>query len=573
MLETITQGFRKARNSLRGQAELTEANLDEALRDVRVALLEADVDLTVVRSFIARVKDKSIGEIVKLNAPDARGKKIVTTPSDHFIKICHDELEALMGPVNTELVYSQKRPTGIMMVGLQGSGKTTTTAKLANYLKKKGKRPLLVAADIYRPAAVEQLKILGEKLAVPVFAVPGLTPPALCEAALKEALAIKADTILFDTAGRLAIDEEMMVELEQIKAFVNPDNILLVVDAMIGQDAVRTAAEFDRRLGISGFILTKLDGDARGGAALSIKEITGKPIKFLGEGEGLDKLTEFRPEGLAGRILGFGDIVGLMKDFEEHVDEDKAEEDAKKILSGQFHLGDFVEQIRLVKKMGPLSEVMERFPLFGEMPQGFSFDDKALDRIDAIVSSMTVQERENPDLITKASPKNKAHGRVERIAKGSGRTVQEVNGLLTQYNGMRQVMKQIGSAPGLLARLPGFKQMAQLRQLKGMGMEDLFGDDAAAVEREMAGMGGLAPGRMQGAMDDPRAAARAMGLPPGQMPRLSPAQLARARQMGLVPGRATPTRSAEEEDAEKERLRKERKRERQSKKKNRNKRK
>jgi len=561
MLETITQGFRKARNSLRSQVELTEANVEEALRDVRVALLEADVDLGVVRSFIARVKDKAVGEIVQLNAQDARGRKIVTNPSDHFIKICHDELEALMGPVQTELRYSQKRPTGIMMVGLQGSGKTTTTAKLASYLKKKGRKPMLVAADIYRPAAVEQLKVLGERIDVPVFFAENLAPPELCDAAVKQAFSLKADTLLFDTAGRLAIDEEMMAELERVKAAVNPDNVLLVVDAMIGQDAVRTASEFDRRLDLSGFILTKLDGDARGGAALSIKEITGKPIKFLGEGEGLDKLTEFRPEGLASRILGFGDIVGLMKDFEEVVDEDKAEADAKKILSGQFHLGDFVEQIRLVKKMGPLSEVMERFPIFGELPQGFNFDDKALDRIDAMVSSMTVQERENPDLILKSNG-----SRAQRIARGSGRTVQKVNGLLAQYSNMRQVMRQIGSAPGLLARLPGFKQIAQLRQLKGQGMEDLFGDDAQAVQNAMAGLSQGQPGQ------DGRAAARAMGLPPGQLPRMNPAQLARARQMGLVPGRARPEKSEAEEEAEKERLRKERKRERQAKKKNRNRR-
>ncbi len=555
MLETLTQGFRNARNALKGQAELTEGNVDGALQSVRVALLEADVDLNVVRKFVAQVKDQALGEIVKLNAQDARGRKIVTSPSDHFIKLCHDELEALMGPVNTELTYSSKRPTGIMMVGLQGSGKTTTTAKLASYLKRKGKRPMLVAADIYRPAAIEQLQVLGKQLDVPVFTVANLAPPELCLLAVKEAHAYKADTLLFDTAGRLAIDEQMMQELEQVKTAVNPDNILLVVDAMIGQDAVRTASEFDRRLGLSGFILTKLDGDARGGAALSIKEITGKPIKFLGEGEGLDKLTEFRPEGLAGRILGFGDIVGLMKDFEDVVDQDKAEEDAKKILSGKFHLGDFVEQIRLVKKMGPLSEVMERFPIFGELPQGFAFDDKALDRIDSLVSSMTIQERENPDLIS--------GGRVTRIARGSGRTVQDVQGLLTQYKTMRQVMGQIGSAPGLLARLPGFKQMAQLRQLKGMGMEDLFGEDAGAVERELFG----------GGVPDAQAAARAMGLKAGQMPRLPPQALARARQMGLPGyGRATAPSDPAADEAEKERLRKERKRERQAKKKNRNRR-
>ena len=572
MLETITQGFRKARNSLRGQAELTEANVDEALRDVRVALLEADVDLGVVRSFIARVKDKAIGEIVKLNATDARGRKIVTNPSDHFIKICHDELEALMGPVNTELTYSQKRPTGIMMVGLQGSGKTTTTAKLANYLKKKGKKPMLVAADIYRPAALEQLRILGERIDVPVFFAENLAPPELCDAAVKQAFSYKADTLLFDTAGRLAIDEEMMQELERVKSAVNPDNILLVVDAMIGQDAVRTAAEFDRRLDLSGFILTKLrraDATAAG-AALSIKEMTGKPIKFIGDGEALDKLTEFRPEGLAEPHPG----VRRHRRPHEATSEEVVDEDArprrmpsKDPLPASSTSGISSSRSGWSKKMGPLSEVMERFPIFGEeAPPGLQLlDDKALDRIDAMVSSTwTVQERGEPGPDREVG----AGLRAQRISPQELRAQHPGTSSwisLAQYQNMRQVMKQIGSAPGLLARLPGFKQIAQLRQLKGQGMEDLFGADAKAVESEMAGLMG------QG--HDPRAAARAMGLPAGQLPRMAPAQLARARQMGLVPGRSRPQRSDEDEATEKERLRKERKRERQNKKKNRNRRK
>ncbi len=547
MLETVTKGFKAARNRLRGQVELTAANIDEALRDVRVALLEADVDLAVARRFVARVQEKALGEVVALSAQGQRGKKIVTQPGDHFIKICHDELEALMGPVDTKLVYNKQRPTGVMVVGLQGSGKTTTAAKLAAYLmKSEAKRPMLVAADVYRPAAIDQLKILGEKLGVPVWNEPGVAPAEMCKHALSEAVAKKRDVVIFDTAGRLAIDEEMMRELEQVKAAVQPDDVLLVCDAMIGQDAVRTAAEFDRRLALDGFILTKLDGDARGGAALSIKEITGKPIKFVGMGEGLDKLEEFRPDGLAGRILGFGDVVGLMKDFEEVVDEDKAEEDAKKILSGNFHLGDFVEQIKLVKKMGPLSEVMERFPLFGEMPEGFSFDDKALDRIEAMVGSMTEQERQDPDVLTPA--------RVKRIARGSGRTEQEVNGLLAQYRQMRQVMKQIGSAPGLLARLPGFRQMAQLRQMQGKGLEDLFGDDAAAVQAAMGG--GM----------DAKAMARAAGMPAGMTPRMPAGAMAKARLMGYAP----PGKPVASIDRDK--LREKRKRERQNKKKNRKKR-
>jgi signal recognition particle subunit SRP54 len=321
MLDTLTKGFRAARNRLSGKAEISEQVVDEALRDIRVALLEADVSLDVVKRFVARVKEKSVGELVTLKSTGAKGQRLKVTPQDHFIKICHDELEALMGPVDTSLRDGAKgRPTGIMMVGLQGSGKTTTAGKIASKLLKDGKRPLLVAADVYRPAAVDQLRVLGERLGVPVFHEAGVSPPEMCRHALEAAAREKATAIIYDTAGRLAIDEELMVELEEIKGAVAPENILLVADAMIGQDAVKTAAEFDRRLALDGFILTKLDGDARGGAALSIKEVTGKPIKFLGMGESLDRLEEYRPEGHASRIHGFGDIVGLVKDFEQHVD-------------------------------------------------------------------------------------------------------------------------------------------------------------------------------------------------------------------------------------------------------------
>src|SRR5512145_3488584 len=431
MLETVSKGFKAARNKLAGRAEITSEVVDDALRDIRVSLLEADVSFEVVKRFVARVREKAIGEVVETKVKTAKGALRVT-PQDHFIRICHDELEGLMGPVDTSLRDGARgRPTGIMMVGLQGSGKTTTAGKIANKLLREGKKPLLVAADVYRPAAVDQLKVLGEKLGVPVFHAPGVGPPEMCRQALEVALREKATAIVYDTAGRLAIDEELMVELEEIKAAVAPENILLVADAMIGQDAVKTAAEFDRRLALDGFILTKLDGDARGGAALSIKEITGKPIKFLGMGETLEKLEEFRPEGLASRILGFGDIVGLVKDFEQHVDEEKAEADAKKILSGDFTLEDFVEQIRLVRKMGPLGELMEKFPIFGELPEGFQFDDQALTKIVAMVHSMTAAERKRPDLVT--------DGRIKRIAKGSGRGEKEVRDLLKQYNSMRGV--------------------------------------------------------------------------------------------------------------------------------------
>jgi signal recognition particle subunit SRP54 len=543
VLETVSKGFKAARNKLKGRTEITPEVVDDALRDIRVSLLEADVAFDVVKRFVSRVREKAIGEVVETKVKTQQGT-VRVTPQDHFVKICHDELEALMGPVDTSLrdAAAKGRPTGVMMVGLQGSGKTTTAGKIANRYLKEGKKPLLVAADVYRPAAVDQLRILGEKLGVPVFHAAGVSPPEMCRLALAAAEKEKASAIIYDTAGRLAVDEELMVELEEIKKAVAPENILLVADAMIGQDAVKTAAEFDRRLALDGFILTKLDGDARGGAALSIKEVTGKPIKFLGMGEALDRLEEFRPEGLASRILGFGDIVGLVKDFEQHVDEETAEAEAAKILSGDFTLDDFVNQIQLVRKMGPLGELMEKFPLFGELPEGFQFDDQALGKIVAMVHSMTVQERRRPDSITEP--------RMKRIAKGSGRTEKEVKDLLKQYNAMRGVMKQVGSAPGLLARLPGVKQLMQLRKLQGKGMEDVLGEDAAAVEQALHG--GLVPPE----------AARAMGLPKGYTPPLPSGAMARARLMGYAPEAISPE-SAKEREARK----KKRKQERQARKK------
>jgi signal recognition particle subunit SRP54 len=544
MLETVAKGFKAARNKLQGRTEITAEVVDDALRDIRVSLLEGDVAFDVVKRFVARVREKAVGEVVETKVETKKGL-VRVTPQDHFVKICHDELEALMGPVDTSLRIRDRGPTGVMMVGLQGSGKTTTAGKLANRFLKEGKRPLLVAADVQRPAAVDQLKVLGGQLQVPVYHEAGLGPPELCRRALEEAARQKADFIIYDTAGRLAIDEPLMQELEEIKGTVHPENILLVCDAMIGQDAVKTASAFDQRLALDGFILTKLDGDARGGAALSIKEVTGKPIKFLGMGETLDRLEEFRPEGLASRILGFGDIVGLMKDFEQHVDEKQAEEDAKKLLSGDFTLDDFVNQIRLVRKMGPLGELMEKFPLFGELPEGFQFDDAQLGKIVAMVDSMTRAERLRPDVIQDA--------RVKRIARGSGRTEKEVRDLIKQYQTMREVMKQVGDAPGLLSRLPGIKQLFQLRKLQGKGMEDVLGEEAADVERAIAG-GGV----------DPRLAAQAAGLPKGYTPPMAAGAMARARLMGYAP---EPIKA--ESAAERERRKKKRKQERQARKKGR----
>src|SRR5215510_1429788 len=545
MLETVTKGFRAAKNRLSGKTEISPELVDESLRDIRVSLLEADVAFDVVKKFVARVREKAIGEVVQTTIADKSGRRIKVTPSDHFIKICHDELETLMGPVDVSLKFAPKpQVSGVMVVGLQGSGKTTTTGKLAQWLVKADKRPLLIAADIYRPAAVEQLQVLGQRLELPVFFEPNLRPPELVQKAYASAREKKCDVALIDTAGRLAIDEELMSELESIKAAVRPENTLLVCDAMIGQDAVRTATEFDRRLNLDGFILTKLDGDARGGAALSIKEVTGKPIKFVGIGESLDKLEEFRPDGLASRILGFGDIVGLMKDFESVVDERKAEEDAKRLLSGNFTMRDFVEQIRMVRKMGPLKDLLEKFPVFGEMTEQLNPDEKELSKIEAMFDSMTEKERIRPEVLDDS--------RMERVAKGSGRKKSEVKDLLGKFTMMRQVMGSIGANPGLLGRIPGFRQLGQLHKLKGLDLSTVFGKDAKMMEKALAGDSTPMPLAM------PQVA-------PGYTPPMGQAAMAKARLMGYSPVPQGKARSDAERDALKER----RKRERQARKKNR----
>ena len=462
MFETLTKGFRAARNRLNGVAELTEENIDQALRDVRLSLLEADVELGVVKRFLSRVKEQSLGQTVQTRAA-TKGRKVKVGPAEQFIKTCQDELESMMAYEGEAIEFDKKpKPTGIMLVGLQGSGKTTTAGKLASLLEREmGRKPLLVAADVQRPGAIEQLQVLGERLEIPVFAIPGGRPIDICERAMAQARKLKRDTIIYDTAGRLAVDEPLMEELGTIKKSVQPKNIFLVVDAMIGQDSVKTAAAFHQRLGLSGVILTKLDGDARGGAALSVKEVTGAPVKFAGTGEGLDKLEPFRPDGMAGRILGFGDIVGLMKDFEAVVDEGKAEEDAKRMLQGQFTLDDFLEQIGALQQMGPLQDVFEKLPFFGDsVPEGFSVDDGELVKVKAIVSSMTKTERRDVELFKKQP------SRLKRVAKGSGRTDKEVVELLQRFLFMQQMMGSIGQQAGMLSKMPGMKQLAMARRLK-----------------------------------------------------------------------------------------------------------
>ncbi len=500
MLETLAKGFKAARQRLTGVAELTDDVIEDALRDVRLSLLEGDVEFRVVKRFLERVREASRGKQVELRAKSKEYGTKTITPEQAFIAICQDELVKMMGPVDTELRWAKKGPTGIMMVGLQGSGKTTTVGKLARWLEKTHKkRPLLVAADVYRPAAVEQLKTLGRQLEVPVWSMDSKDPVTICREAAGEAARHGCDVIIYDTAGRLAIDEPLMQELEDIDKAATPANIFLVLDAMTGQDAVNVADTFNTRLNLDGVIMTKLDGDARGGAALSVKEITGKPIKFLGMGESLDKLEEFRPEGLASRILGMGDIVGLVKDFEQVVDAEKAEEDALRMLKGKFDMQDFLEQIRLIQKMGSLKDLFEKLPFFGGgLPEGVNLDDRELTKIEAMISSMTREERTNPQVFVTTtwedfiatSGKNAKRRRadfdprrVTRVSRGSGRSENEVKELLQKFAQMRQMMVQLGASTGLMGKIPGFKQFSQMKKLANMDLNAL-----------MAAGGGMPPG-------------------------------------------------------------------------------
>ncbi len=459
MLDALSRGFRNARLKLQGKAEISEESLAEALRDVRVSLIEADVEIGVVRQFLDAVKTKVLGKVVVLDLP----KGVQVSPAEYFIKACYDELEAVMGPPDASLDLDAK-PSLIMMVGLQGSGKTTTAGKLARHLQKLGKKPMLVAADIYRPAAVEQLMTIGRKLNVPVFSIKGMSPVQLCTLAVQQARNVGRDVVIFDTAGRLAIDETLMGELDQIKAKTSPQNILFVCDAMIGQDAVRTAAEFDRRLAFTGFVLTKFDGDARGGAALSIKAVTGKPIKFLGMGEALDRLEEFRPQGLATRILGFGDVVGLMKDFESVVDQKTAEADANRMMRGEFTLDDFFKQLQMLKKMGSLRDVMGKLPFMDELMQQIpaeAMDDYEVVKVEAMIQSMTRQERMRPEVLNES--------RYARISRGSGRPVNEVRELHARFKMTKGMMRDLGAASGAFGPREAKRVQKQLAELARSG--------------------------------------------------------------------------------------------------------
>ncbi len=487
MLETVTQGFKSATERLRGVRELSDANIDDALRDVRMSLLEADVDFSVVKDFLANVKERTRGARVETRVKDASGRTIKVTPGQQFVRICEEALTELMGPVDTTLAKA-RGSTSIMLAGLQGVGKTTIAAKLARHLQKQGRRPLLVAADVYRPAAVAQLQTLGASIDVAVHAgAEGELPPAICRAARERARQEGFDAIIYDTAGRLALDDALMAELEEIKAGCEPANTLLVCDALMGRDAVNVAQAFAERISLDGVVLTKLDGDARGGAALAVKAVTGVPIKFLGTGEGVDRLEEFRPEGLASRILGMGDIVGLVKDFEEVVDEKQAEEDAERILKGQFTLDDLLTQLRTIQKLGPIREVFAKMPMFGGMAD--QVDEGELGKVEAMIHSMTRLERRKPDIIDKS--------RARRIAGGCGRKAKDVLDLVERFKQMRQMMGSLGAPGGLLSKIPGMGNMMGGGGAPGLGAGM---DPRQLMASAMGGPGmGAAPARQRSA--------------------------------------------------------------------------
>ncbi|MCL6447405.1 MAG: signal recognition particle protein [Armatimonadetes bacterium] len=441
LAEKLQETFRRLRN----KGRLTEADVDEALREVRRALLSADVNFQVVKDFVARVKERAIGQDILKSL----------TPAQQVIKIVRDEMAALMGGVQSKINQAPKPPTVIMLVGLHGAGKTTTAAKLANVLRKQGRRPLLAAADVYRPAAIKQLQVLGKQLDIPVFSAGDKQSPVdIARAACEHARGTGRDVVILDTAGRLHIDEELMNELSAIRDQVRPHEIMLVVDAMTGQVAVEVAQAFHQRLGLDGVILTKLDGDTRGGAALSVKAVTGCPIKFAGTGEKLDALEPFHPDRMADRILGMGDMLTLIEKAQAEFDQERAARLNQKIRSAEFTLEDFLEQLQEVKKLGPLQQLLGMIPGLGtvkKLKELGEVDERELVYVEAIINSMTPWERRHPQEINGS--------RRRRIARGSGTTVQDVNRVLKQFEQTRKMIKQ------LMGMEKGFKKGA--RQLPG----------------------------------------------------------------------------------------------------------
>jgi signal recognition particle subunit SRP54 len=449
VFENLSDKLQDVFSELSKRGKLSEADVDAALREVRLALLEADVNFRVVKDFVKRVRERAVGaEVMKS-----------LTPAQQVIKIVHEELIDTLGEA-ARLDLSGPSPHVIMLVGLQGSGKTTTAAKLAVTLRKGGQRPLLVAADVYRPAAITQLEVLGRQLDVPVHSEGTKSPPRICANAVKRAREAAYSAVLMDTAGRLHIDDEMMSELEQVKARTDPKEVLLVVDAMTGQDAVRVADEFNQRVGLTGLILTKVDGDARGGAAISVRSVTGVPIKYLGVGEKTDALELFHPDRLASRILGMGDVLTAIEKAQEVVDQEQALRMGEKLVKGEFDLEDFLEQLQQIKKMGPISQLLDMLPGMSKLTQDLAPDvtDQQMKMIEAIINSMTREERRNPRIINAS--------RKRRISRGSGTTVMEVNELLNQFRQMQRMMKQL-SGGGKGGRRGGMRGLASM--LGGMG--------------------------------------------------------------------------------------------------------
>ena len=441
MFQSLTDKLSNAFKRFRNKGKLTEADIKEGMREVKLALLEADVNFKVVKDFVKRVTERAVGAEVLESL----------LPAQQVIKIVHEELISLMGSENSKLEIASAPPTVIMMVGLQGAGKTTHSGKLASYYKKKGKNPLLVACDVYRPAAIKQLEIVGEQLGIPVFSMgTNISPVEIAKAGVAHAKKTGHDMVFIDTAGRLHIDEELMNELRNIKASVSPTEILLVADAMLGQDAVNVAESFNELLDITGVVLTKMDGDTRGGAALSIRHITGKPIKFIGVGEKLDTIEPFHPDRLASRILGMGDMLTLIEKAEQAYDEKKAAELEKKFRESTFTLDDYLEQMAQLKNMGSIEQMLGMMP--GVKPSAIKdakIDEKALAHMEAIILSMTKKERTKPEILD--------YSRKKRIAAGSGTSVEEINKILKQFDQMKKMMKQLTGNKSHLAKMFGKK--------------------------------------------------------------------------------------------------------------------
>lgn len=451
MFQSLTERLANAFKSFKNKGKLTEADVKEGMREIKLALLEADVNYKVVKDFVKTATERAVGSEVLESL----------VPSQQIVKIVNEELTRLMGGENTKLVISSKPPTVIMMAGLQGAGKTTHTGKLALMYKKQGKRPLLAACDVYRPAAVKQLQVVGESIGVPVFTIDGCTDPVrIAKEALAHAIKHGHDMLFLDTAGRLHIDEQLMEELQRIKEELQPTEILFVVDAMTGQDAVNAAAAFNEKLDVTGIILTKLDGDTRGGAALSTRQVTGKPIKFIGTGEKMDCIEPFYPDRMASRILGMGDVLSLIEKAEQALDEKKAAELEKKLRDQSFTLTDYLEQFDQLRNMGPLDQLMGMMPgVDTKALKDVKVDERQIDRMEAIILSMTPEERDHPELI--------GGSRKKRIAAGSGMKVEDVNRLLKQYDVTKKMMKQLASG-----QMGGFggkmlaKKMAKAKKKK-----------------------------------------------------------------------------------------------------------